>query len=119
MSVNGMHNSEALKQDIFGEQPLISHLQNDINAILAKFSPDRQSSPKIQEAMCRIESISDTIATLGDMTRKDIVSLYAETVINTHMSKYASNVAILEAHQQNRIANILGASNDDKFSQVA
>lgn len=114
-----MHTSEVLSNEIFGKQPLVCKLQQDIDTILSKFSPDRVCSPKIQETLGRINSISETLASLSGETRAEIVSLYTETVTTTHLTDYSSKVAILESHQKNRIAGILGASNDERFSQSA
>lgn len=69
--------------------------------------------------MSRIDSISDTLASISGETRSEIVNLYIETVTATHLSDYSNKVAILESHQRNRITNILGASNNDNFSQAA
>ncbi len=104
MTVNGMHTSEVLNNEIFGKQPRISKLQQEVDSILSKFSPERASSPKIQEALSRINSISETLASISDETRTEIVKLYTDTVIGTHLGTYSNNVAILEAHQRNRIA---------------
>lgn len=72
----------------------------------------------MQEALDRISSISETLASITGGARAEIVSLYAETVATTHLLDYSNKVAILESHQRNRVASVLGA-NDEKYSQVA
>ncbi|MFA6090662.1 MAG: hypothetical protein WC774_02700 [Candidatus Gracilibacteria bacterium] len=118
-SVNGMHGSETLNSKIFKEQPGLIDLQIRINEKLAGLSPERKNSPKIQETLGRIESISETLASLVGETRAEIVNLYTETLTSTHLGDYSNKVAILESHQRARITNILGASNDENHSQVA
>lgn len=115
----GMHGSEILRDEIFQNTPKSLELQARIDAMLLQFSPKKENSPKVQEALNRIGSISEKLTSLAGETRAEIVSLYVETVTKTHLSDCASKVAILEAHQSTRIANILGASNDAKFSQAA
>lgn len=110
MAPNGMCGSEVLNNEIFGSQPLMRKLQIDIDTILSKFSPERSCSPKVQETLSRIDSISQTLASISGETRAEIVSLYGETVTTTHLADYSAKVAFLESHQRSRIANILGAS---------
>lgn len=119
MALNGMHASETLGKDIFQHNPKPLELQAKIDAMLAQFSPDGKKSPKVQEALSRISSISDTLTSLAGETRAEIVSLYVETVTATHLSDYSKKASILESHQRNRIANILGASNDSDYSEAA
>ena len=118
-SSNGMYGSETLNNEIFGKQPPVCKLQKDIDTILAKFSPERKCGPKVQETLNRISSISETLVSLSGETRAEIINLYMETVTANHLSKYSQQVAVLESHQRNRVASILGASNDENFSQVA
>lgn len=117
-SPNGMNESETLN-GIFQKGPKIPELQAKIDAMLLQFSPKGENSPKVQEALERIGSISQTLTSLAGGTRAQIVDLYAETVTITRLSEYSSKVAILESHQRNRVSNILGASNDENYSQVA
>jgi len=118
-SFSGMHGSETLRNDIFQNSPKNGELQVKIDTMLAQFSPKGTYSPKVQEALSRIGSISETLASLAGETRAEIVSLYIETVTKTHLSDYSNKVAVLESHQRNRIANILGAANDNNYSQAA
>lgn len=118
-SPNGMNESETLKNAIFQNTPKSLELQAKIDAMLAQFSPEKTNSPKVQEALDRIGSISETLTSIAGETRAEIVSLYIETVTKTHLTDYSSKVAILEAHQRSRVADLLGASNDDRFSQAA
>ncbi len=117
--LNGMHGSDTLKNDIFQNGPKSLELQMRIDNMLSQFSPEKKNSPRVQEALDRISSISDTLTSLAGETRAEIVSLYVETVTKTHLNNYSNNVAVLEAHQRSRIAWILGASNDEHFSQAA
>ena len=87
--------------------------------MLAQFSPEKTNSPQVQAVLGRIESISGTLAEIAGGTRAEIVNLYIETVTKTHLSDYSNKVAILEAHQRSRVADLLGASNDNRFSQAA
>ena len=114
-----MHTSEVLNNEIFGKQPRISKLQQEIDSILSRFSPERASSPKIQEALSRINSISETLASISDETRTEIVELYQDTVFKKHLNEYSGKVAVLEEHQRKRVYDLLNASNDEHFSQVA
>ena len=116
---NGMHTSEVLNNEIFGKQPLVYKLQQDVDAILARFSPERKCGPKVQETLDRIATLSEIIASATGETRVELVSLYAETVTKTHLANYSKQVDILESHQRGRVANILGVTNDDRFSQAA
>lgn len=118
-SVNGIHGSETLNSKIFKEQPGLVDLQIRINEKLALLSPERQNSPKVKEVMNRIEFISETLTSLVGEPRAEIVELYTETLTSTHLGNYSNKVAILESHQRNRITNILGASNDENYSQAA
>lgn len=101
MAVNGMHGSEVLNNEIFGEQPRVSELQQEVDRIIAELSPNRISSPKIQESLDRISSLSETLASVGGQTRVKLRELYITT---THLQGYKDQVAILEAHQRSRIA---------------
>ena len=116
--MNGMNGSETLN-GIFQKGPKVPELQAKIDAMLLQFSPEGKNSPKVQEALNRIGSISETLTSLVGGTRAEIVSLYTETVTTTRLSEYSNKVAILESHQRNRVSNILGASNDESYSQVA
>lgn len=117
--MNGMHGSETLNNEIFQKGPKVPELQAKIDAMLLQFSPEAKKSPKVQEALNRIGSISDTIASVAEGTRADLVELYKNTVVETHLSDYSSKVAILESHQRNRVASVLGASNDENYTQAA
>ncbi len=118
--LNGMYGSETLNGEIFQKNTLKPlELQSRIDAMLAQFSPERKNSPKVQEALDRIGSISETLVSLAGGTRAEIVGLYVETVKERHLSDYENKVAVLEAHQRSRIANILGASNESQFKQAA
>jgi hypothetical protein len=117
--MNGMNRSEVLNNEIFGEQPRVCELQKIIDAQLAQLYPESKKSQEVQEVLNRIGSISETLVSLSGETRAEIVSLYAETVATTHLSEYSNKVAILESHQRGRVALVLGASNDEKYSQAA
>lgn len=118
-ALNGMHGSETLRNDIFQDGPKNGELQVRIDAMLAQFAPEGSYSPKVQETLGRIGSISENLASLAGKTRKEIVDLYIETVTRNHLSAYAGKVSVLESHQRNRIANILGVANDSDFSHTA
>lgn len=94
-------------------------MQKKIDAQLSQLYPEAKKSPKVQEALARIESLSETLTSIAGETRAEIVGLYAETVTDKHLSACAGKIAILETYQQQRVASILGASNDAKFSKAA
>jgi DNA invertase Pin-like site-specific DNA recombinase len=118
MTFNGMHESETLKKDIFQAGPKALELQIRMESMLAQFSPETKSQ-KVQEAFARITRLKKEIGEIAGETREGLVDLYAETVIKTRLSEYNNQVAILEAHQRSRVANLLGASNEDIFTQTA
>lgn len=119
VATNGMHGSETLSEKIFQSGPKTPELQTKINAMLLQFSPVAKNNPKAQEILGRIGSISETLTSIAGDTRKEIVALYMETVAEKHLSNYSQQVAMLELHQRNRVASVLGASNDAHYSQAA
>lgn len=116
---NGMQGSEVLDKKIFGEQPHVSSLQQKVTDLLVQLAPERKHNLEIQQALGRIGSLSETLNTLAGGTREELVALYTETVATTHFSNYAQQVAVLESHQRDRVASLLGASNNDTYSQAA
>ncbi|MDD2891707.1 MAG: hypothetical protein PHQ95_01970 [Candidatus Gracilibacteria bacterium] len=116
--INGMHDSQILNNEIFGEQPRACELQKKIDAQLAQLYPEAKKSPKVQEALARIGSLSETLNSLSEGTREGLVSLYIDTVTEKHLSDCSAQVAILEAHHRDRVANLLGA-NDQIYSRAA
>jgi len=108
MTINGMHGSDILNKEIFTKEPKPHDLQNRIEEMLAQFSPERKNSPKVQAALARIDDLTEKIMTVAGETRRELVGLYKETVTQTHLEQYESQVAILEAQNRDRIANLLG-----------
>lgn len=105
--INRAHGSNTLSNEIFKKQPGPTELQRKIESMVAQFSP-RSMSPKVQEVLNRIGFIGDTLTHIAGETRAEIVSLYTETVTKAHLTVCSSQIDILNAHQCQRIANILG-----------
>ena len=117
--LNSMHGRNTLKNDIFMKDPKPHELQNRIEAMLAQFSPEWNSSQKVQETLARIDDLTEKIITVAGETRRELVGLYQETVIKSHLGQYESQVTLLEAQNRARIANLLGTPHDTNFTQTA
>lgn len=58
MAPNGMHDSQVLNSEIFGEQPHGYKLEEAIRAKLAQMYPGVEGkSSEVQDAICRIGSL--------------------------------------------------------------
>jgi len=64
-AVNGMHGSEALQNDIFGDSPRMVGLSEEVQKMLQQFSPEQTRSPAVSERINRISAIADALESVA------------------------------------------------------
>lgn len=106
-AVNGIHGSDTLQNDIFGDSPRMVGLSEEIRKMLQQFSPEQTRSSVVSEKIERISAIADALQSVAWETRAGIVELYTETAIQRGLKNFESKVAILEKHQHDRVAEVL------------
>lgn len=106
-AANGMHGSDTLQNDIFGNSPRMVGLSEEVQKMLQQFSPEQTRSPAVSERISRISAIADALESVAWDTRKKLVNLYTETTIQQWLKAYESKVAVLEEHQRARVAEVL------------
>lgn len=112
---NGMNGSETLREAQW-TQPTKYDLELKIELLLNQFSQDKWGEILSQT---RIPGLLNQIQELAWETGTQLAMLHAETLVINRLTTTKQRVEILELHQRDRIANILGTSNDGVFSEAA